>query len=462
MFAPAGCYMTEKEVEDCCKEPEDACKDFINQQTMIRIKEPKRSLDFYTRVMGMRLIQTFDQPIAKRTLFFLGYCNKGDIPERKEDRIKWLFLKPGCIELWYDYDAHKRGKKMHNGNCEPLGYGHIGIAVPHVKCACDRFEELGVEFEIKYNAGLVPDTAFIRDPDGYWIEIINGATLVNVKAKQTISFYPKTTCLLSDPRISLDFYTRVLEMRLLQTCDVPHAKKTVFFLGYAKPDDIPKDNEDIRFTWLPSLPNKINSTQSQIEHYILEELPFNLAVLCLANMSGLADFIPTGEIEAACKEPDPCTQDFINQQTMIRIKDPRISLDFYTRVLGMRLLQTFDVSQANKTLFFLGYAKSDDIPKDKEDRIRWLFLKPGIIELSYTYGAHTNVQDYHNGNKDPLGFGHIGIAVPDVKAACKRFEELGVEFQMKVGTGKVKDLAFIKDPDGYWIEILNGAMLTKL
>ena len=50
----------------------------------------------------------------------------------------------------------------------------------------------------------------------------------------------------------------------------------------------------------------------------------------------------------------------------------------------------------------------------------------------------------------------VPFAVPDVYAACKRFEDLGVDFQKTPDAGSMKGLAFIKDPDGYWIEILNS------
>lgn len=160
-----------------------------------------------------------------------------------------------------------------------------------------------------------------------------------------------------------------------------------------------------------------------------------------------------------CAHPDPATKDFIFQQTMLRIKDPQPSLDFYTRVLGMTLLAKLDFPSMSFSLFFLGYEKVEDIPEDPAERARWMFGRPAILELTHNWGTESDpdFKGYASGNSEPKGFGHIGLAVPDVYAACKRFEELGVEFVKRLDDGKMKGLAFVKDPDGYWIEILNPA-----
>lgn len=95
---------------------------------------------------------------------------------------------------------------------------------------------------------------------------------------------------------------------------------------------------------------------------------------------------PTGltnsEARELCKEPDPSTKDFIMQQTMYRIKDPKKSLPFYTNVLGMRLLQKLDFPELHFTLYFLGYEDVKSIPSDKKECIEWTFSRKATIELT--------------------------------------------------------------------------------
>lgn len=158
---------------------------------------------------------------------------------------------------------------------------------------------------------------------------------------------------------------------------------------------------------------------------------------------------------------DAATRDFVFNHTMLRVKDPVASLDFYTRVLGFTLVRKADFEQAKFSLFFL--ALVDDtaaIPDDEDARREWLARQPGVLELTHNHG--TESQDgpvYHDGNSDPRGFGHICVSVPDVRAACARFEELGVTFQKRLTDGTMKSIAFIKDPDGYWVEIIQPAKM---
>ena len=102
------------------------------------------------------------------------------------------------------------------------------------------------------------------------------------------------------------------------------------------------------------------------------------------------------------------------------------------------------------------------MPTDDAHRTTYTFGREAMLELTHNWGTE-NDKDfaYHNGNDEPQGFGHIGIAVPDVYTACERFNSLGIEFVKKPDDGKMKGLAFIKDPDGYWIEILQPNMLEK-
>ena len=153
---------------------------------------------------------------------------------------------------------------------------------------------------------------------------------------------------------------------------------------------------------------------------------------------------------------------FVLNQTMLRIKDPEASVAFYRDVMGMTLLDRYDFSAMKFSLYFMGYPQCP-IPEDRRERIRWVFEQPALLELTNNWGSERDPAfGYHNGNSEPRGFGHIGLSVPDVHAACARFEAQGVEFVKRPDEGAMKGLAFVKDPDGYWIEILSARGLRDL
>lgn len=166
-----------------------------------------------------------------------------------------------------------------------------------------------------------------------------------------------------------------------------------------------------------------------------------------------------------CADPDVETQAYVFNQTMMRIKDPKVSLDFYTRIIGMRLLRKLDFPEMSFTLYFLGMVSDTQgktVPRDDNKRTTWVFEQKAMLELTHNWGSENDPEcHYHDGNSEPQGFGHIGFSVPDVYAATARMEALGVEFVKRPDEGKMKGLAFVKDPDGYWIEILQANMIES-
>jgi lactoylglutathione lyase len=153
---------------------------------------------------------------------------------------------------------------------------------------------------------------------------------------------------------------------------------------------------------------------------------------------------------------DPATHGFVFNHTMIRVKDVERSLDFYTRVLGFTLVRKRDFDEARFSLYFLVLVDDPaQIPAEEPARGEWLLGRAGVLELTHNHGTESDPDfAYHDGNAEPRGFGHICVSVPDVEVACARFEQLGVPFQKRLTDGRMKDIAFIKDPDGYWVEIL--------
>lgn len=119
--------------------------------------------------------------------------------------------------------------------------------------------------------------------------------------------------------------------------------------------------------------------------------------------------------------------------TMLRVTELDRSISFYTEVLGMRLLRRKDYPEGRFTLAFVGYGEESENT---------------VLELTHNWDTH----EYDLGN----AFGHIAIGVDDVYAACERIRERGGEVVREPGPMKhgTTVLAFVRDPDGYAIELL--------
>lgn len=165
------------------------------------------------------------------------------------------------------------------------------------------------------------------------------------------------------------------------------------------------------------------------------------------------------DLPGVTARPEAATHGYVFNHTMIRVKDVAASLDFYTRVLGFTPVHRQVFEEAKFTIYYLMLrADRAAIPDDDAERLEWVLGQPGVLELTHNHGTEDDPAfHYHDGNGEPRGFGHLCVSVPDVHAACARFEALGVSFQKRLADGRMKHIAFIKDPDGYWIEILQPA-----
>ncbi|GBG30243.1 Lactoylglutathione lyase [Hondaea fermentalgiana] len=162
------------------------------------------------------------------------------------------------------------------------------------------------------------------------------------------------------------------------------------------------------------------------------------------------------------------------QHAMLRVRDPKVSVDFYKKHFGCELIQEYHFSDAKFSLYFLATLpeseKANLPPVGSAEAHKYLWdSRKGLsyIELTHNHGTEDipeseldqrdhvgRPQLHHAGNTDPVGFGHIAFNVKDVYAASEKLESNGVPFKKRPDEGRMKGIAFALDPDGYWIELV--------
>lgn len=304
-------------------------------ETVIRIKDPLKSLHFYKDLLGLSLLKKKEDVDARLTHYQLGYLNtvvdKNSVKSRD-----------GTLVLQHHWDAETLQDLVYqNGNTDPFrGFGHTCIAVDNLDAACDRLDRLGAIFKKKPSDGRQKDIAFVLDPDNYWIELINNRTIEN------------------------------------------------------------------------------NVETSNPSNYV-----FN--------------------------------------HTMIRVKDPKISLEFYKDLLGLELARVTEFESAKFNLYFLAFNDGNQINKDDLDP---KFANPqsgreGILELTWNYGTESDKDfaGYSNGNeKDGKGFSNITFSVPDIKATKTSLDQKGLsKFGKIVDETEEYNSLYVLDPDGYQLKIIS-------
>lgn len=126
--------------------------------------------------------------------------------------------------------------------------------------------------------------------------------------------------------------------------------------------------------------------------------------------------------------------------TMLRVGNLQQSIDFYTQVLGMKLLRQSENEEYKYTLAFLGYGDESDTT---------------VLELTYNWGTDS----YDMGT----AFGHLAIEVDDVYSACDQIRAAGGQITREPGPvkGGTTEIAFVRDPDGYAIELIASKFAGK-
>ncbi|KAL4793055.1 lactoylglutathione lyase [Aspergillus venezuelensis] len=286
---------------------------------------------------------------------------------------------------------------------------------------------------------------------------------------------------IKDPKASLAFYSR-LGLSVLQEFHLPQFKQDLYFLAYDSPKSIshgklPSNREgvlELSYNYGIERTYNGNTEPKGFSHFCISV--DNIEEVC----KGLTDNGYTFQKHfdshggyAVVLDPDEYwvmlipqygnphdnvvtttnTQTYRFNHTMLRVKDKDASIKFYEEACGMTLKHTFHNPNAGYDCYYLGFGRNGTTAygpyfNDREHE--------GLLGLSWYYGTERQEgMVYHGGNTEPEGFGHICISVDDTSLACERLEQYGVSWVKKLKDGPFR-IAFLTDPDGYLIEIIQN------
>ncbi|RFU32789.1 hypothetical protein B7463_g3540, partial [Scytalidium lignicola] len=295
-----------------------------------------------------------------------------------------------------------------------------------------------------------------------------------------------------DPKVSVQFY-EYLGMKMIRKIEQPEAKFDLYFLGYDSPQALSHGNHFSDREGLIELTHNYgteNDPEYKVHTGNSEPRGFGHTCISVDNIQAACQRLEDAGYKFQKKltdgrmkniafvlDPDGYWVEVVGQapiektegitttdvqtyrmnHTMIRIKDPEKSLKFYQEVAGMTLLRTRESKAAGFNLYFLGYPGAKGLPQEDYTADR-----EGLLELTWNYGTEKDEKfQYHNGNDQPQGFGHICISVDNLDAACKRFDDLNVKWKKRLTDGRMKNVAFVLDPDNYWVEVIQNEKLKE-
>jgi len=219
----------------------------IWQQTMLRIRDPAKSVAFYRDIMGMSLIDKFDFPQYSFSLYFLTTLPKGEnynlIPGTQEAHDYLWTMDRVTLELTHNYgtESDDSFKGYHPSNEEKDGFGHVAFNCEDIYEATKMLEEKGVSFKKKPNEGRMSGIAFAYDPDGYWVELLNRSKVAVPKIENYFNL-SQTMLRVKDLHKSIAFY-ETFGLKVLRKKN--YGSFTNAFMGVPDELNIPStDSED--------------------------------------------------------------------------------------------------------------------------------------------------------------------------------------------------------------------------